>query len=160
IPAGEIRDPQRNLPVAILVAIAVVAVVYILIQIVCVGTLPELASSTRPPADSASHFMGSVGGAVITAGAIISITGNLHIVLLAGSRMPFAMAERKELPSFLATTHRRFHTPYVSILVTAAIVLVVTLSGTFIYALTISTLTRLASYAVTCGALPLLRRRK
>jgi len=160
IPAGEVRDPQRNLPMAILVAIAVVATVYILIQIVCVGTLPELASSQRPLADSATRFMGTAGGAIISAGAIISITGNLNVVLLSGSRMPFAMAERKELPPVLARTHQKFHTPHISILITAAIVLVVTLSGTFIYALTISTLTRLASYAVTCAALPLLRRRK
>jgi amino acid transporter len=73
--------------------------------------------------------------------------------------MPFALAERQELPSILAKTHQRFHTPHVAILVTSAIVLVVTLSGTFIYALTISTLTRLASYAVTCAGLPILRRR-
>ncbi len=160
IPAGEVRDPQRNLPMAILVAIAVVAIVYILIQIVCVGTLPDLASSQRPLADSASRFMGTAGGAIISAGAIISMTGNLNVVLLSGSRMPFAMAERKELPPFLARTHQKFHTPHISILITAAIALAVTLSGTFIYALTISTLTRLASYAVTCAALPLLRRRK
>ena len=160
IPAGEVRNPRRNLPFAILVAIAVVAVIYILIQVVSVGTLPELASSERPLADAASRFMGTAGGAVISAGAIISITGNLNVVLLSGSRMPFAMAERKELPSLLGKTHNRFHTPHVAILVTAAIVLAVTLSGTFIYALTISTLTRLVSYAVTCAALPLLRRRE
>jgi amino acid transporter len=160
IPTGEVRDPRRNLPFAILIAILVVAVVYILIQLVCVGTYPELASSQRPLADAASRFMGGIGGAVISAGAIISITGNLHVVLLAGSRMPFAMAERKELPSFLARIHQRFNTPHISILLTSAIVFVVTLSGTFIYALKVSTLTRLASYAVTCAALPLLRRRK
>ncbi len=160
IPAGEVRNPQKNLPFAILIAIGVVAIVYILIQIVCVGTLPELATSQRPLADSARRFMGTFGGAIISAGAIISITGNLNVVLLSGSRMPFAMAERKELPSFLARTHPRFHTPHIAILVTSAIVLVVTLSGTFIYALTISTLTRLTSYAVTCAGLPLLRRRK
>jgi amino acid transporter len=74
--------------------------------------------------------------------------------------MPFAMADRNELPSFLAAVHPRFHTPYIAIVFTAAISLVLTLSGTFIYALTISTLTRLASYAVTCAALPLLRRRE
>jgi APA family basic amino acid/polyamine antiporter len=160
IPAGEVRNPRRNLPFAILVAISVVAVIYILIQIVSVGTLPELATSERPLADAASRFMGTAGGAVISAGAIISITGNLNVVLLSGSRMPFAMAERKELPSLFGKTHNRFHTPHVAILITAAIVLAVTLSGTFIYALTISTLTRLVSYAVTCAALPLLRRQK
>jgi len=142
------------------VAIAVVAALYILIQIVCVGTLPELATSQRPLADSATRFMGTLGGAVISVGAVISITGNLNVVLLAGSRMPFAMAERHELPNVFSKTHSKFHTPHVSILVTSAIVLAVTLSGTFIYALTISTLTRLASYAVTCAALPILRRRK
>jgi basic amino acid/polyamine antiporter, APA family len=83
----------------------------------------------------------------------------LNVVLLSGSRMPFAMAERKELPSILAQTSQRFRTPHVSILVSAAAVLALTLTGTFIYALTISTLTRLASYVVTCAALPVLRRR-
>jgi len=159
IPAGEIRNPRTNLPMAILLAIVVVAVVYLLIQIVCIGTLPGLARSERPLADAASQFMGSAGAAVIAAGAIVSITGNLNVVLLSGSRMPFAMAERSELPSLLAKTHQRFHTPHVSILVSAAAALTLTLSGTFIYALTISTLTRLASYAVTCVALPVLRRR-
>lgn len=160
IPAGEVRDPRRNVPFAILVAIALVAFTYILIQVVSVGTLPELGTSQRPLADAATRFMGTAGGAIIAAGAIISITGNLNVVLLSGSRMPFAMAERNELPSFFGKTHPRFHTPHVAILITAAIVLAVALSGTFIYALTISTLTRLVSYAVTCGALPLMRRRK
>jgi amino acid transporter len=158
IPAGEVRNPRQNLPLAILLAIGVVAVVYILIQVVCVGTLPELATSQRPLADSASRFMGQAGGALISAGAIISIIGNLNVVLLSGSRMPFAMAERGELPSILAQTSRRFRTPHVSIIVSAVAVLVLTLTGTFIYALTISTLTRLTSYVVTCAALPVLRR--
>jgi amino acid transporter len=102
--------------------------------------------------------MGTTGAAVIAAGATVSIIGNINVVLLAGSRTLFAMAERNELPSLLSKTHRKFHTPHVAILITAAIILAVTLSGTFIYALTISTLTRLVSYAVTCAALPLLRR--
>jgi amino acid transporter len=160
IPAGEVRNPRRNVPFAILVAIVVVAVTYILIQVVCVGTLPELANSQRPLADAAGRFLGTAGASIIAAGAIISITGNLNVVLLSGSRMPFAMAEQRELPSLIGATHKRFHTPHVSILITGVIVLAVTLSGTFIYALTISTLTRLVSYAVSCSALPLLRRRK
>ena len=89
----------------------------------------------------------------------MSIIGNLNVVLLTGSRLPFAMAERDELPRILAATHPRFKTPFYSILLTAAIMLVLTLSGTFIYALTISTIARLFSYGATCLALPLLRRR-
>jgi APA family basic amino acid/polyamine antiporter len=159
IPAGETRDPRKNLPFAILIAIAVVAFVYILIQVICIGTFPGLAASPKPLADAASHFLGPVGGAIISAGALISIFGNLNVVLLSGSRMPFAMAEQKELPSILASTHERFRTPHISILISAAVVLGLTISGTFIYALTISTITRLTTYAVTCAALPVLRRR-
>src|SRR5438034_1319036 len=108
IPAGEVRDPQKHLPRALLIAIAVVALFYILIQIVCVGTLPGLAQSEKPLADAATRFLGAAGGAIISAGAIISITGNLNIVLLSGSRVPFAMAEQNQLPSFVAKVHRRF----------------------------------------------------
>src|SRR5215475_1009748 len=61
IPAGETRDPQRNLPFAILTSLALVAVVYILIQVVCVGTLPELAASKRPLADASERFLGVAG---------------------------------------------------------------------------------------------------
>lgn len=159
IPAGEVRHPQRDVPFAVLTAIAIVAVLFILIQTVCIGTLPELATSERPLADAGSRFMGAAGGALISAGAIVSIVGNLNVVLLAGSRMPFAMAERDQLPRALAATHRLFHTPHVAILTTATLVLVLTLSGTFIYALTVSAITRLVIYAATCAALPVLRRR-
>src|SRR5262249_22593418 len=61
IPAGEIREPRKNLPMALLTAIAVVAVLYVLIQVVCIGTLPELAYSPRPVADAASNFLGRAG---------------------------------------------------------------------------------------------------
>src|SRR6266581_2039102 len=61
IPAGEIRNPQKDLPRALLIAMAVIATTYILIQIVCIGTLPELARSTRPLADAGQRFMGTAG---------------------------------------------------------------------------------------------------
>ena len=160
VPAGEIRDPQRNIPRALLIAIAVVAVLYILIQIVCVGTLPGLGQSTRPLADAGTLFLGTAGGAIISAGAIISISGNLNIVLLGGSRIPFAMAEQNQLPSIIGAVHKRFATPYVSILLTSAAMLVLTLQSSFLTALTISTIARLITYGATCASLPLFRRRK
>ncbi|HEX5873199.1 MAG TPA: amino acid permease, partial [Pyrinomonadaceae bacterium] len=126
IPAGEVREPKKSLPRALLIAIVVVAVLYILIQVVCVGTLPGLAQSTKPLADAGSLFLGPAGGAIISAGAIISITGNLNILLLSGSRLPFAMAEQKQLPAFVGSIHRKFFTPYVSILITAALMLLLT----------------------------------
>lgn len=158
IPAGEVRDPQRHLPRALLIAIAVVAVVYILIQVVCVGTLPGLGQSSKPLADAGTRFLGTAGGAIISAGAIISISGNLNIILLSGSRVPFAMAEQQQLPSFVARIHRRFFTPHIAIICTAAIMLVLTLKQSFVQALTISAIARLLTYAATCVALPMLRR--
>ena len=160
IPAGEVRDPQRNLPRALLIAILVVAVLYIMIQVVCVGTLPGLAQSQKPLADAGSQFLGAAGGAIISAGAIISITGNLNILLLSGSRLPFAMAEQKQLPAFVGSIHRKFFTPYVSILITAGLMLFLTLRSSFVAALTISTIARLVTYGATCLALPVFRARR
>jgi len=159
IPAGEVRDPQRSLPRALLIAILVVATLYIMIQVVCVGTLPGLAQSSRPLADAGSQFLGAAGGAIISAGAIISITGNLNILLLSGSRLPFAMAEQKQLPAFVGSIHTKFFTPYVSILITAGLMLFLTLKSSFVAALTISTIARLVTYGTTCLALPVFRYR-
>lgn len=160
IPAGEIRNPQKYLPRALLIAMAVIASTYILIQVVCIGTLPGLANSAKPLADAGQKFMGTAGGAIISAGAIISVAGNLNITVLSASRVPFAIAEQKQLPSFLARVHPRFFTPYVSIIVTTALMLALTLKSSFVAALTISTIARLVAYAVTCAALPVLRKRK
>lgn len=160
IPSGEVQEPQRTIPFALLTAIVVVALLCILIQFVCVGTLPELANSERPLTDAGSRFLGAAGASVIAVGALLSMMGILHLAMLATPRLPFAMAEQGQLPRILSTTHRRFHTPYVAILLTAAIMLVLTLSGTFIYAVTISVIIRLIVYASTCAALPILRRRR
>jgi basic amino acid/polyamine antiporter, APA family len=158
IPAGEIRNPQKDLPHALLVAIGIVAVLYLFIQIVCVGTLPELAQSQKPLADAGTRFLGIAGGSIISAGAIISITGNLNILVLSGSRIPFAMADQRQLPSFVGKIHPRFFTPHVAIICTAVIMLVFTLKQSFVQALTISAIARLLTYAATCVALPVLRR--
>src|SRR5262245_1923011 len=156
---GEPRDPQRNLPFAILTSLAVVAVVYILIQVVCVGTLPELAASKRPLADASERFLGAAGATAVTAGVAISIIGNLIVVILAAARLPFAMADDRKLPRVFAATHERFRTPHAAIIATAAVMLALTLPGTFISSLTVSVVARLLAYIATCAALIVLRRR-
>ena len=160
IPSGEARDPRRDLPWTLLTAIAVVTVFYFSIQLIAIGTLPELAESTRPLADAGGRFLGPMGAAIISTGALVSILGNLNVTLMVTPRLPFAMAERRELPAFIGATHARFHTPHIAILITGLIVLVLTLTGTFVYAATISVIARLLAYAATCAALPLLRRRE
>ena len=159
IPAGETRDPQRNLPFAILASLALVAVVYILIQVICVGTLPELAASIRPLADASERFLGVAGATVITLGVAISIIGNLVVVLLAAARLPFAMAGDHKLPRVFAATHERFRTPHVSIIFTAVVMLALALSGTFTSIVAVSVVARLLAYIAICVALITLRRR-
>ena len=70
------------------------------------------------------------------------------------------MSERLELPRFIGGVHTRFRTPHVSIAITAAVMLAMTLSGTFVYAATISAIARLLTYVATCAALPMLRQRE
>lgn len=159
IPAGEAKDPRRDFPFALLVGLAVVAVIYIAVQIVCIGTNPELARSERPLADSAVYFMGPFGAAFIALGALISILGNLNVGLIGGSRILYAMGEHRELPGALARVHSKFRTPYISIAFNAVVILFLTIYSSFLSALAIATITRLIIYATTCAALPVLRRR-
>ncbi|HEV8591249.1 MAG TPA: APC family permease [Pyrinomonadaceae bacterium] len=158
--SGETKDPQRNVPFGTLTALAIVAVLYILIQIVSIGTLPELAGSERPLADAASVFMGAFGASFITVGALVSIIGNLHVGVMSSTRVLFAMSEQRELPAVIGRTHKRFKTPFVSIILTGIVVLILAIQSTFITAVAIATITRLLVYATTCLALPIFRRRK
>jgi len=160
VPAGEIENPRRNLPIAIVAAIVIITAFYLLIQVVCIGTLPGLGKTERPLAEAAQTFLGPLGASLIAAGAITSIIGNLNVNLLASPRIPFAMAAHGELPKVLAEVHKRFRTPHVAIFLTAILVLALTLSSSLIYALTVSTIARLLSYAATCAALPKLRYQK
>jgi APA family basic amino acid/polyamine antiporter len=159
IPAGETKEPQKNVPFALLTALCFCAVLFIIIQIVSIGTLPELAASERPLADAAGKFLGTFGASFIAIGALVSILGNLNGGFLSASRIPFAMAEQNELPQIVGKTHERFKTPFVSLFLTALAMFVLTVQSSFISALTIATITRLIVYATTCAALPVFRRR-
>src|SRR5262249_55095939 len=141
-PAGEARNSTRSVPFALLATIGIVTIFYVLIQVVCIGTLPDLGNSTRPLADASSSFIGEPGGYIIAAAAAVSITGNVNGQVLATSRTLFAMAEQKQLPRILAGIHRRFHTPYVAVVSSAAVMLGLALSGTFVELLTLSVVTR------------------
>jgi amino acid transporter len=160
IPAGETKEPRKNVPFALLVALVFCAFLFIVIQIVAIGTLPQLAQSKTPLADAAGQFMGYFGAAFITVGALVSVLGNLNGGFLAASRIPFAMAEQNELPPVLAKTHAKFKTPYVSLFLTAALIYIFTLQTSFYSALAIATITRLLVYATTCASLPVFRARK
>lgn len=158
IPAGETHDPRRHMPFALLTAIGIVVVLYVLIQAVCIGTLPQLAQSQRPLADVGQVILGTTGASIITAGALVSIIGTLNTGMLATPRLLFAMSEHGQLPRGLTAVHERFHTPYIAILVSAIVMLIVSLAASFITALKISTLIRLITYGTICIALMKMRR--
>ncbi len=160
ITAGESKDPQKSIPFGLFTALGFCAILFLIIQIVAIGTLPEIATSERPLADAAAKFMGGFGGMFIAVGALISILGNLNGGFLASSRIPYAMAEQRELPQIFALTHAKTKTPVYSIILTSVVILILTIQSSFFTAVTIATITRLLVYATTCLALPVFRRRK
>ena len=165
IPAGEARDPRKQLPAALMMGMITVVVFYVMIQVVYIGTCPSNLlnklgkPSETPLADAAGSFAGAWGTFMITAGIVVSLAGNLNVLILAASRIIFAMGERGDLPRRFAAIHPRHRTPVAAILVTTAAMLALTLSGTFSSQVKLSTVARLATYLATCIALPLLRRR-
>jgi basic amino acid/polyamine antiporter, APA family len=157
--AGEVRDAPRSVPFAILLSVGSVAILYVLIQIVCVGTLPDLATSERPLADAATMFVGPWGANAIAVAAVVSCAGVFGASFTPGTRLLFAMSDQRQLPPLLANVHARFRTPIYAILVTAAIAWLLALSGSFIYLVKLTLVARLSVYAITCAILPMFQRR-
>ena len=159
ISAGEAKDPRRDLPFGLFAALITCAVVYGLIQWVVVGILPDPAHSQRPLAEVARIVLGPSGATLTALGALFSIYGYLSGNILATPRITFAFAERGDFPSIFALVHRRFHTPYFSILAFALLVWLLALFGSFAGNATLSAGSRLFYYGVVCAALPVLRKK-
>ncbi len=157
--SGEVQNPRKNLPFALMTAAIIIAVIYVLIQFVSIGTLPGLASSDKPLADAATGSMGYGGGLFITIGAVLSILGTLNVQILSGSRLPFALSESGQLPGFFSFVHPRFRTPTVAVLFFAALVVIVAVVWDFMGSLAISVIARLLIYLLVCGALLKLRKK-
>ncbi len=157
-PMSEAKNPRRDAPFALFTALVVCTMIYALIQWVVVGVLPDAVHSQRPLADVARVAVGPIGAALVAVGALISFYGYLSAKILAMPRVPFALAEQGDFPKAFATVHRRFHTPYVSILVFAAMIWGLALIGDFKWNVTLSAVARLLYYGVGCAALPILRK--
>lgn len=159
ISAGEAKDPRRDLPFGLFAALITCAVVYALIQWVVVGILPDPGQSQRPLAEVARIVLGRSGASITALGALLSIYGYLSGNILATPRITFALAERGDFPSAFALVHRRFRTPYFSILIFAVLVWLLALFGSFAGNATLSAGSRLFYYGVVCAALPVLRKK-
>jgi amino acid transporter len=159
IPAGEARDPRRDSAFALLVALAIVAGVYTLVQLVAVGVVPHVAGESAPVAAAFGQLLGPVGITLASVAAMVSIYGYSTGAVLQSPRVLFSMAERGELPAFLARLHPRFRTPDAAILVFAALTFAMAAYGSFTWNATLSAIVRLLTYGATCVALFVFRRR-
>jgi len=160
VPMAEARDPRRNVPFALYLALATTAALFCAIQYVVVRILPAAAQTDRPLAEAARLLWGSAGAGLISIGALISVYGYLSAQMLHVPRLTFALAERGDFPRIFARIHRRFRTPDISILIFAVIVLGLAQAGNFKWNVLLSSVGRLFVYGSTCASLPVLRRKR
>jgi APA family basic amino acid/polyamine antiporter len=157
--AGEGKQPQHDIPRALIKTVLFTAALYFLIQWLAVSVLPTLGSSKQPLADVARNVLGDWGGALIAFAAVVSIFGNLSSVMIAAPRMTFALARDGGLPPWFATIDQRFATPTNSILMVGLLSLAMAISNTFVYLAVMSTLVRLVGYALCIASLQKLEHR-
>lgn len=159
-PLGEARNPKRDAPFALFVALAMIALVYTAVQWVVVGVLPASVHTDRPLAEVARLLMGSGGAALVAVGALVSVYGYLSANFLTGPRMTFAFAEQGDFPRLFAAVHREYKTPHVSIVFFALLCWILALAGSFTWNVTLSAVARLIYYGAVCAAVPVLRRKQ
>lgn len=157
LPAGEIQNPRRTIPVGLAVGLGACIVVYALVQFVAVATIGTTPAD-RPLAAAASILIGSGGAAFITVAAMISTFGHLSAVQLGTPRLTYALAEQHDFPAVFARIHPRFQTPYVSILIFSALTCVLALSGTFRWAIAMASGALIVIYGSICASLIRLRQ--
>jgi APA family basic amino acid/polyamine antiporter len=157
---GESTNPKRDTPIALLLALVIVCIIYTAVQFVTIAMLPDAASSARPLSDAALRFFGPAGATLIALAALISTYGYLSANLLHAPRVTFALAEHGEFPSFLAAIHPKYRTPHFSILLYAALLFIFSAFGNFQWNAMLSAVSRLAIYAAMAIAVPVLRKRR
>lgn len=170
-PAGEFKNPKRDVPFALIVQIAIVTAIYTLVQLTAIGTLPDLGVSKTPLADAGRLLLGPLGGVLLTVGAALSVLGTNNNTILAGPRYLYALADSGRLPRVFAKIHPRYRTPYVAILTQSGIAMALIAIDSLLHAwrpgalgvaeelAVLSAIARLATYIGTCLAVPVLRRK-
>jgi amino acid transporter len=156
---GESKNPKRDTPIALLLALVIVCVIYTAVQFVTMATLPGVATSATPLSDAAQRFLGPLGSAAIALAALVSGYGYLSANLLHAPRVTYALAENGDFPGFFAAIHARYHTPYPSILLYAVILFIFSALGNFQWNAMLSAVSRLGIYGIMALAVPVLRRR-
>jgi basic amino acid/polyamine antiporter, APA family len=130
--AGEVRNPQRNIPRGLIYGMAIVISVYVLINLAYTYVLPieAMAASKLVAADVAEKFF-TGGGRWIAAAVMVSTFGTTNGTILASARVYFSMARHNVFPRFLGNVHPRYRTPAASLVVQCVWSVLLLLSGTF-----------------------------
>jgi amino acid transporter len=151
--SGEARGGSRSIAQAMLMTILLIALLYLIVQLAFSAISPEVDAGDKAPLLAlGSALLGPTGALLILLAAVTSLAGNLHANMTASPRISHALAVRGDLPAWLAGVHPRFLTPYSSILLMAALVASLALSGGFVWLAVVSTLARMGVYGVTIAA--------
>jgi amino acid transporter len=159
VPGGESRDPARDVPRALFLSIGGAILLYCALQFVLFGLYPALGGSERPVADAASALVGTSGAALVAAAALLSTVGYLFGASLTVPRISFALAEQGQFPACFARVHPRWRSPWVSIVLHAAITWALAAGLGFFSLVMVNVLGRLIVAGATSAALLRLRRR-
>ncbi len=159
VAAGEMKNPQKNLPLAVMLVITFCSLLYFIIQLIAIGLLGEsLATSMTPLADSAQLLFGDSGKWFVTLTMLVSIGGiNLSASFIT-PRSGVALAEDGMIPRWIAAKGR-FDTHTWAILITISLTGLLSLSGSFSQLIVISVISRFAQYISTCLAVVVLHKK-
>jgi APA family basic amino acid/polyamine antiporter len=129
--AGEVKRPERNIPIALIAGVATVGVLYVLVNAGVQYVLPAnvIAASPRPASDAVALVLGRMGASIVSAGMAVSMLVTLNGTIMSGARIPFAVARDGYFFSALADVHPRFHTPSVALVLQAVLSIVLLLLG-------------------------------
>jgi amino acid transporter len=160
-PSGEIRDPSRTVPRAILSALTIATLVYLAVQIVAQGVLgPELPKHTDAPlSEVGARLLGNAGKMFLLAGGTISIFGYIAGDMLGTPRALLALARNGVLPQRLASVHPRYRTPAFAIVVYAIVVAALAISSSFERLVIMANVSALLLYLLCVAASYELQRR-
>ena len=124
--AGETKDATRTLPVIFVRGVLASVVIFFLMSFVAFGVLPAnvLAQSQSAMADAAAVYLPPWGASIVALGAMSAFLTSINGSILVPSRMFFVFSEDRLMPGFLSVVHPKWRTPYVSLIISAAICII------------------------------------
>ncbi len=157
VPAGEAKRPERDMPLGLLLGLAVVAVLYMVIQLVSQAALPDLANSKTPLLDVSASLFGPVGAVILMIGVAASVLANLVSSMFSATRVTYALSLEKSLPRWFGEVHSRYLTPANSVVFFGVAAFLLAAFGSFTVLAAMTVLSRLFLYGMSCAAIPKLR---